>query len=133
MVPGRLTRRRLGSGGLSAASGGVDGAVGLEAHFLMAYLLEQSFEALSEGAEKPPEMDAVNVQWCKLLATVAARLDADGDQLLAQDVAAWGTKAFLIIDPYHDVPEDVVTLGEATAVFARLNPPRPASRHNPRA
>jgi hypothetical protein len=53
---------------------------------------------------------------------VAARLDADGDQPLARDMAVWGTKVFLVIDPSHDVPEDVVTLGEATAIFARLNP-----------
>ena len=177
-----LTQRRLGSGGLSAASGGVDGAVrslllmtgsdngleellirhpvgplcapvlrvppeklvmaaggaaraasqllargvaagvrlGLEAHFLMAYVLEQSFEG--DGAGLPPEMDQVLVQWCCLLATVAARLDADGDQPLARDMAVWGTKVFLVIDPSYDVPEDVVTLGEATAIFARLNP-----------
>ena len=36
--------------------------------------------------------------------------------------AVWGTKVFLVIDPSYDVPEDVVTLGEATAIFARLNP-----------
>ena len=94
--------------------------LGLEAHFLMAYVLEQSFEG--DGAGLPPEMDQVLVQWCWLLATVAARLDADGDQPLARDMAVWGTKVFLVIDPSYDVPEDVVTLGEATAIFARLNP-----------
>ena len=178
-----LTQERLDSGGLSAASGGVDAAVrslllvtgsdngleellirhpvgplcapvlrippekivmaaggaakaaalllarsvavgvrlGLEAHFLMAYALEQSLE--DEGAGPPREMDQVFVQWCWLLATIAAWLDADGDQPLARDVAIWGSKVFLVIDPDHDVPEDVVTLGEAIAVFDRLLSP----------
>ncbi len=177
-----LTQYRLGSRGLSAASGGVDAAIrslrlitgsdngleellirhpvgplcapvlrvppekivmaagsaaraaalllarsvpvgvrlGLEAHFLMAYALEQSLE---EGDGPPREMDQMFVQWCRLLATIAARLDADGDQPLARDVATWGTKVFLVIDPEHHVPEDVVTLGEAIAVFDRLLSP----------
>jgi hypothetical protein len=176
-----LTRRRLG-GGLSAASGGLDGAVrslllmtgsdngledllvrhpvgplcapvlrvppdmlvmaagsaaraasvllargvaagvrlGLEAHFLMAYVLEQSFEG--DGAGPPRELDEVLVPWCWLLATVAARLDADGDEALARDVAGWGTKVFLLIDPSRDAPEEAVMLGEAVAVLGRLSP-----------
>jgi hypothetical protein len=177
-----LTRRRLDGGGLSAASGGVDGAVrslqlmtgsdnglddllvrhpvgplcapvlrvppdalvlaaggaaraaalllargvaagvrlGLEAHFLMAYVLEQSFEG--DGAGPPRELDEVLVPWCWLLATVAARLDADGDEALARDVADWGTKVFLLVDPSRDVPEDAVMLGAAVAVLDRLSP-----------
>lgn len=61
-----------------------------------------------------------------LLATMATRLDADGDNPLARDVADWGTKMFLLIDPDHDVPEDIAALGEATAVFGQPSSPSPS-------
>jgi tetratricopeptide (TPR) repeat protein len=95
--------------------------LGLEAHFLMAYALEQSLR--HHGAGPPAEADRMLVRWCRLLATIAARLEADGDVPLARDVAHWGTKMFLLIDPDHDAPEDNATLAEATAVFARLGSP----------
>ena len=82
--------------------------LGLEAHFLMAYALELSFRR--DGGGPPPEADQVFVRWCGLLATMAGRMGADGDKPLARDVADWGTKMFLV-DPDHDVPEDIATLG----------------------
>jgi hypothetical protein len=97
--------------------------LGMEAHFLLAYFLEQSSACARRGAPLPEEMDTICVRWCRVLANMADRLDADGDKPLAQDVLDWGAKVFFLIDPDGIAPEEVIALGEATAVFERLTPP----------
>jgi hypothetical protein len=92
--------------------------LGLEAHYLYAFVREESVdERLPRGADLP---EGSYVTWCRLLAELATRAESAGDVALAQDLASWGVKAFLFLDPRHDSAPRVAALTEPLRVFERL-------------
>jgi hypothetical protein len=90
--------------------------LGLEAHFLHAFGLEQQLPV-------PRELeDQVLVSWCRLLAALAEWFDHAGAHDLSRDLARSGTGVFLLINPELDNPTHIAALGQAIAIFDRFDP-----------
>jgi hypothetical protein len=91
--------------------------LGLEAHYLFAFVHE---EVVDGRFAADPRTERSGLTWCRLLAGLATRAEAGGDGALARDLAGWGVRAFLLLDPSDDSPARVAALAGPTAVFERL-------------
>jgi hypothetical protein len=98
--------------------------LGLIAHYLLAGCFS---EALTEAAGATPADPGPASEglaaWCRLLAALATRLAADGEEALAADAAGWGRRVAAAISPGWTDPAGRVALDQAAAVFTRLAAP----------
>jgi hypothetical protein len=100
--------------------------LGVIAHCVLAWtfrdLLRPAPAGLPAGS-KPP--NAEFAAWCRLLAAMAAWLEADGDEPVARDAARWGALVAKAIGPGWGDPAERAALDQAVAVVARIaGPPR---------
>ncbi len=91
--------------------------LGLEAHWLYAFLHDES---LNQRIDFTDPLEHSFVLWCQLLGALADHMNAAGNRPLARDLAAWGTKAFMGLNPWVQTPQRVAALDPAVATFARL-------------
>jgi hypothetical protein len=90
--------------------------LGLEAHYLFAFVHDEVLDQRFPD----PRTEASVLTWCRLLADLATRAEAGGDDALARDLAGWGVLAFLLLDPFDDSPARVAALAGPTSTFDRL-------------
>jgi hypothetical protein len=97
--------------------------LGLIAHYLLAGCFSGALAAAAAGSPPDPRQAGDELAaWCRLLAALAARLDADGEAALARDAAGWGSRVAAAISPAWGDPADRAALDEAAATLARLTP-----------
>jgi hypothetical protein len=115
--PGAMVVAGAARGLLTRGRSAAGVRLGMEAHWLYAFILD---EVLDQRVEFDERLEQAFAAWVQLLGELAGRAEATGDAALARDLADWGTRAFLVLDPDIETAERIAVLGPATAVFDRL-------------